>query len=124
MWKKINNIVELKKTLTELWYKNFWKNSILREHSDAFFQKKVSEWNNIKYFINCYMYDKSEFNKNISFEFDFQFTKNDNHEDNEHITLNWTLFWAKEITVEKIKEFEKEIDNIWKLLKYDYYEKI
>jgi len=116
MQERINDINILKEKLNELWYKYFWENNILKEYADAFFQKKVMQWDKIKYFINIYVYHIPDFSNKMSIEFEFQFTK-----ENEEKTLNWTLFWGKEITIEKIKKNEKEIDNIWTLLKYDFY---
>lgn len=79
-----------------------------QEDESILFQKKVTDFNGIKYFINCYMY---EFKNRKTFNFDIQISV-------EYGTINTSLFNTK-LSIKKIERF---MEDLWLYYGKNYYE--
>ena len=88
--------------MQKLTIKTFWR-------LERFFQKKVKDDKGIKYFIDVYEYE-------ISDEYNYEFklvTQKDK------FWVRTTIYSIENMTIEEI---EKEIEDIWKKCKFNYYQ--
>ncbi|MCI6627094.1 MAG: hypothetical protein MSH29_02160, partial [Tenericutes bacterium] len=79
------------------------------QYANRFFQKKVKDDKGIKYFIDVYEYE-------ISDEYNYEFklvTQKDK------FWVRTTIYSIENMTIEEI---EKEIEDIWKKCKFNYYQ--
>lgn len=82
---------------------------IVEQYANRFFQKKVKDDKGIKYFIDVYEYE-------ISDEYNYEFklvTQKDK------FWVRTTIYSIENMT---IGEIEKEIEDIWKKCKFNYYQ--
>ena len=82
---------------------------VVEQYANRFFQKKVKDDKGIKYFIDVYEYE-------ISDEYNYEFK----------LVTQKDKFWVRTIiySIENmtIEEIEKEIEDIWKKCKFNYYQ--
>lgn len=85
-------------------------------NSERLYQKRVSDEQGIKYFINFYQYNKEKTNKvtNITWKVKLQFQLSIS-------TMSITLFTFKDNS--DLSEIEQFIDDLWERLEAHYYEK-
>ncbi len=82
---------------------------VVEQYANSFFQKKVKDDKGIKYFIDVYEYE-------ISDEYNYEFklvTQKDK------FWVRTTIYSIENMTLEEI---EKEIEDIWKKCKFNYYQ--
>lgn len=82
---------------------------VVEQYANRFFQKKVKDDKGIKYFIDVYEYE-------ISDEYNYEFklvTQKDK------FWVRTTIYSIENMTLEEI---EKEIEDIWKKCKFNYYQ--
>ena len=83
--------------------------TVVEQYANRFFQKKVKDDKGIKYFIDVYEYE-------ISDEYNYEFklvTQKDK------FWVRTTIYSIENMTLEEI---EKEIEDIWKKCKFNYYQ--
>lgn len=112
----MNNFDDIKELMESLWYR-FYKSNVLKEFSDWLFQKKVANNLGTKYYLNFNLYLNKEYYDNSSaLELDVNFARWD------LISINLTLFTMKDINKENVLIYEKEVEEIFTKMWYDYYE--
>ena len=82
---------------------------VVEQYANRFFQKKIKDEKGIKYFIDVYEYE-------ISDEYNYEFklvTQKDK------FWVRTTIYSIENMTLEEI---EKEIEDIWKKCKFNYYQ--
>lgn len=82
---------------------------VVEQYANRFFQKKVKDDKGIIYFIDVYEYE-------ISDEYNYEFklvTQKDK------FWVRTTIYSIENMTIEEI---EKEIEDIWKKCKFNYYQ--
>ena len=82
---------------------------VVEQHANRLFQKKIKDDKGIKYFIDVYEYE-------ISDEYNYEFklvTQKDK------FWVRTTIYSIENMTLEEI---EKEIEDIWKKCKFNYYQ--
>ena len=82
---------------------------VVEQNANRFFQKKVKDDKGIKYFIDVYEYE-------ISDEYNYEFklvTQKDK------FWVRTTIYSIENMTLEEI---EKDIEDIWKKCKFNYYQ--
>lgn len=82
---------------------------VVEQYANRFFKKKVKDDKGIKYFIDVYEYE-------ISDEYNYEFklvTQKDK------FWVRTTIYSIENMTLEEI---EKEIEDIWKKCKFNYYQ--
>ena len=84
---------------------------MIHKYASCFYQKKITDENGIKYFIDAYGYNIKP--TGLTFDYEIQFSKKGYY-------TNITMFCTDTMTIEEI---ENEIEYLWKNNSFDYYDK-